>query len=175
MIAENRCPRNLEIFHKFDKAKPNRTVVVKFSVNNIPCKQNQIRLGCVDKLGDIIEATLNSIALQAKDVMDVMVDELGSKMVYLGVDGGASVNNYLMQYQANLLDVKLTRPLCLETTALGAAYLCGLALGVYENLDSIKKFHNIEKVFISNMDNKTRENINKSWKMAVNATMKYKK
>lgn len=124
---------------------------------------------------DIIEATINSIALQAKDVMDVMVEELGSKMVYLGVDGGASINNYLIQYQANLLDVKLTRPACLETTALGAAYLCGLALGVYDNLESIKKFHNIEKVFISNMDQKTKDEINSSWKMAVNATMKYKK
>ena len=123
----------------------------------------------------IISATLNSIALQAKDVMDVMVDDLGSKMVYLGVDGGTSVNNYLMQYQADLLDVKLTRPACLETTALGAAYLCGLALGVYENLESIKKFHNIEKVFMSNMDAEVREEIVDSWKMAVNATMKYKK
>ena len=123
----------------------------------------------------IIAATLNSIALQAKDVMDVMVEELGSKMVYLGVDGGASVNNYLMQYQADLLDVKLTRPACLETTALGAAYLAGLALGVYEDLDSIRKFHSMEKVFISNMNTEERENISSSWKMAVNATMKYKK
>ena len=124
--------------------------------------------------GNIIAATLNSIALQAKDVMDVMKEELGSKIKYLGVDGGASINNYLMQYQANVLDVKLTRPVCLETTALGAAYLAGLALGIYKDFKEIKKNHNIEKVFISSMKNSEREGINNKWKKAIEATIKYK-
>ena len=124
--------------------------------------------------GNIIAATLNSIALQAKDVMDVMKEELGSKIKYLGVDGGASINNYLMQYQANVLDVKLTRPVCLETTALGAAYLAGLALGIYKDFTEIKKNHNIEKVFISSMKNSEREEINNKWKKAIEATIKYK-
>ena len=124
--------------------------------------------------GNVIAATLNSIALQAKDVMDVMKEELGKKMVYLGVDGGASINDYLMQYQANVLDVKLTRPVCLETTALGAAYLAGLALGIYQDFDEIKKNHQIEKVFISSMKQKERDEINTKWKKAIDATIKYK-
>ena len=124
--------------------------------------------------GHIIAGTLNSIALQAKDVMDVMVEELGKKAVYLGVDGGASINNYLMQYQANILNIKLTRPVCLETTALGAAYLAMLTLDIYKDFEEIKKNHRIEKVFISNMKENERVEISKKWKKAIEATIKYK-
>lgn len=124
---------------------------------------------------NIIAAMLNAIAFQAKDVMDVMVDELGYKMQYLGVDGGASANNYLMQFQADLLNVKLMKPKCLETTALGATYLAGLAVGVYKSIDEIKRMHNTEQVFISNMSDEIRNEQIKNWKKAVEATMKYKK
>lgn len=124
---------------------------------------------------NIIGAMLNAIAFQAKDVMDVMVEELGYQMQYLGVDGGASANNYLMQFQADLLNVKLMKPKCLETTALGATYLAGLATGVYKDIDEIKKMHNTEQVFMSNMSDEVRNEQIENWKKAVEATMKYKK
>lgn len=123
---------------------------------------------------NIIGAMLNAIAFQAKDVMDVMVEELGYEMQYLGVDGGASSNNYLMQFQADLLNVKLMKPKCLETTALGATYLAGLATGVYGTIDEIRKLHNTEQIFMSNMSEEVRNEQIKNWKKAVKATMEYK-
>lgn len=124
---------------------------------------------------NIICATIESIAYQAKDVMDVMIEESGCDIPYLGVDGGASVNDYMMQFQADLVDTKLIRPKCLETTALGATYLAGLATGVFKSIDEIKKLHQAEQIFMKRMNDDVRKEKIDGWKMAIDATMKYKK
>ena len=95
-------------------------------------------------------------------------------MEYLGVDGGASSNNYLMQFQADILNAKLIRPICLEMTALGSMYLAGLALRIYENIDEIKKMHQVQKVFFGHMTNSERMEKLDKWHTAVKATMQFK-
>lgn len=122
----------------------------------------------------ITVAAIEASAYQAKDVMDVMIEESGVNIQYLGVDGGASVNDYLMQFQANLLDAKLTRPKCKETTALGATYLAGLATGVFDSIESIKKLHQVEQIFVKNITEEEKNCRIRGWKKAVNATLQYK-
>ncbi|MCM1513933.1 MAG: glycerol kinase GlpK [Anaeroplasma bactoclasticum] len=122
----------------------------------------------------IIAATIESIAYQAKDVMDVMQEESNYDIQYLGVDGGASVNDYMMQFQADLLNCKLIRPLCKETTALGATYLAGLSTGVFHSREEIQHLHQVEQVFVSRMDNNERKNRMKGWKTAIQSTLQYK-
>lgn len=121
-----------------------------------------------------ITATIESIAYQSKDVMEVMKEEAGIRIKTLAVDGGASANNYLMQFQANILDVKVLRPKCLETTALGAAYLAGLAVKVWKNKEDIMKNHTMEKIFLNNIDEEKRNNLYKGWAKAVEATRVFK-
>lgn len=123
----------------------------------------------------IISATIESIAYQAKDVMDVMIEESSCNIPYLGVDGGASINDYMMQFQADLLDTKLMRPKCLETTALGATYLAGLATGVFQSIEEIKKLHQVEQIFMRRMNDTIRNEKIAGWKKAIQATMQYKK
>lgn len=124
---------------------------------------------------NITAATIESIAYQAHDVMSVMRKESNCNIQYLGVDGGASVNDYMMQFQADLLNTKLIRPVCLETTALGAAYLSGLATGVFQSIEEIKKLHQVEQVFLRRMSDSERNEKLAGWKMAIHATMHYKK
>jgi len=121
-----------------------------------------------------INATVESIAYQSKDVMEVMKAESGLKLNTLAVDGGASCNNYLMQFQSDILNCKIVRPACLETTALGAAYLAGLATNVWVDKAEIKKFNTIEKVFISRMSEEKRNKLYHGWKVAVRATREFK-
>lgn len=121
-----------------------------------------------------VNATVESIAYQSKDVMEVMKEESGLQINSLSVDGGASCNDYLMQFQSDLLNCKIVRPSCLETTALGAAYLAGLAVKVWKNKQEIKKFHSIEKIFLSKMDEENRNKLYKGWKTAVKATREFK-
>lgn len=121
-----------------------------------------------------VNATVESIAYQSKDVMEVMQNEAGIKINTLCVDGGASANNYLMQFQSDILDCKIYRPECLETTALGAAYLAGLATKLYKDKKELKTSHNIEKIFISNMSESTRDKLYNGWKKAVEATRLFK-
>lgn len=123
----------------------------------------------------ITVATIESIAYQAKDVMDVMIDESKFDIKYLGVDGGASINDYMMQFQADLLDTRLNRPACLETTALGATYLAGLATGVFTSIDEIKKLHQVEQIFMRRMKKEVVKEKVDGWKIAVNAARQYKK
>ena len=120
---------------------------------------------------DLAKATLEAIAFQSKDVMEAMVKASSIEINEVAVDGGASANNFLLQFQANLLNKKITRPVCLETTALGAAYLAGLATGYYKNLDEIKKNHEIDKFFLpfKNLDDRY-----KKWLKAVEATRVFK-
>lgn len=121
-----------------------------------------------------ITATLESIAYQTKDVMEVMKEEAKTKIRTLAVDGGASANNYLMQFQADILDVKVLRPKCLETTALGAAYLAGLATHVWKNKEEILKDHTIEKIFLNTISEDERNKRYNGWKKAIEATRVYK-
>jgi len=123
---------------------------------------------------NVIAAVIEGIAYQAKDVMDVMKKEAGFDIQYLGVDGGASVNNFLMQFQADLLNVKLVRPRCLETTALGAFYLAALAIGWFKSTEEIKKYHQVDRLFLSHMTEEERERRLKGWQKAVQATMTFK-
>lgn len=98
----------------------------------------------------ITVAAIEASPYQAKDVMDVMIEESGFNIKYLGVDGGASVNDYMMQFQADLLDAKLIRPICQETTALGAMYLAGLAIGFYKSKEDIKNFIRLKNIYKTN-------------------------
>ena len=120
---------------------------------------------------DFAKATLEAIAFQTKDVMNVMASEAMVDIQEVLVDGGASFNDYLMQFQANLLNKKVLRPVCLETTALGAAYLAGLATGYYKSIEEIKKFHAIDKFFMPNRNLDKRYD---KWKKAVEATRVFK-
>ena len=117
-----------------------------------------------------INATVESIAYQTKDVMEVMTLDSGIQINEMSVDGGASVNNYLLQFQADLLNCKIRRPECLETTALGAAYMAGLALGVWKNLEELKRLSDINQIFIRRMDASLVEQKYNGWKKAVEAT-----
>ena len=122
-------------------------------------------------VADLAKATLESIAFQFKDVMEAMVEASSIEINEVSVDGGASANNYLLQFQANLLNKKITRPVCLETTALGAAYLAGLATGYYKDLNDIRKNHEIDKFFLPN---KNLDDRYKKWLKAVEATRVFK-
>ena len=121
-----------------------------------------------------INATLNSIALQALDVIDIMQKESKVKIETLKVDGGATTNNYLMQYQANILNAKVLLPNCLETTALGACFLAGLNSGFFKDIDEIKTIHQYKREFLPNMDESERKIIKEKWNKAIQATRVFK-
>ena len=115
----------------------------------------------------IIRATLESIALQVCDVIDAMKADAGTEITTLKVDGGASANNFLMQFQADMLDAAVKRPACVESTAMGAAYLAGLAVGYWENKEEVIKNQQIGRVFEPNMDPEERAAKRKGWNKAV--------
>ena len=121
-----------------------------------------------------INATLNSIALQTLDVIDVMQKESKVKIETLKVDGGATTNNYLMQYQADILNSIVKLPFQLETTALGAAYLAGLYTQFFKDIQAIKDIHRYKMDFKPQMDDKSRENIDNKWRKAIDATRMFK-
>ena len=123
---------------------------------------------------NITAAAIEASPYQAKAVMDAMIEEANHDILYLGVDGGASINNYMMQFQADLLNAKLIRPKCLETTALGACYLAGLATGVFESIDQIKKMHQVEQVFVRNISDEELYNRMNGWNQAISSTLSYK-
>lgn len=115
----------------------------------------------------IVRATLDSIAYQVSDVLGAMGEASGINLVSLNVDGGASANNYLMQTQADIIDVPVNRPICIESTALGAAYLAGLSVGYWESYDDISKNYGIDRSFEPKMEQTVREKMLKGWKKAV--------
>ena len=115
----------------------------------------------------IIRATLESMAYQVRDVLDVMEKDSDIVLKVLNVDGGASVNNFLMQTQADLCNVPVERPKCVETTAIGVAYLAGLAVGFWESIDDIKKSRSIDRTFIPNLSDEVRSEKIRMWKKAV--------
>lgn len=121
----------------------------------------------------IIRATLESIAYQSRDVLQAMEADSGIKLKELKVDGGASVSRFLMQFQADILGVTVNRPRTVETTALGAAYLAGLAVGFWNGKSDIIKNWASDKVFTPQMDVNTRETLYSNWKRAVERSMKW--
>ena len=123
----------------------------------------------------LVRATLESIAYQVKDVLNAMQEDSGLKLKDLRVDGGASSNNFLMQFQSDILDVNIDRPKVVETTALGAAYLAGLAVEFYNNKDEIKKSWIIDREFIPNMSYDKRNLLYKGWKKAVSRSLLWAK
>ena len=121
----------------------------------------------------IAKAALDSIAFQTADVLKAMEADSGIEIKELRVDGGATVNNILMQFQSDLLNTAVVRPRITETTALGAAYLAGLATGYWNSVDEIQQQWQIEKKFTSQMEEDKRESLMKGWKKAVHAAMSY--
>lgn len=122
-----------------------------------------------------IRATLESLAYQTRDVLDAMEKDSKIEVKTLRVDGGAVKNDFLMQFQSDILDVPVERPEINETTALGAAYLAGLAVGYWKSKDEIRNRWNLEKQFDSKMDETKREDLYKGWQTAVKATQVFKK
>lgn len=116
----------------------------------------------------IIRATLESIAFSANDVLRAMEADSGIVLSRLKVDGGASANNFLMQTQADIINATVVRPECVETTALGAAYLAGLATGYWENRQEIMVNAGIDRIFNPELTDQDRERKIKGWKKAVN-------
>ncbi|MCY6990354.1 glycerol kinase GlpK [Staphylococcus argensis] len=121
-----------------------------------------------------IRATLESLCYQTRDVLEAMEKDSDIKVNNLRVDGGAVKNNFIMQFQADLLNVEVERPEVSETTALGAAYLAGLAVKFWDNKDSIADGWKLEKEFKPEMDDKERTKLYKGWKKAVEATQVFK-
>jgi glycerol kinase len=117
----------------------------------------------------IIRATLESLAYQTRDVLMAMESDSGLKLKTLRVDGGASANNFLMQFQSDILAVEVSRPEVLETTALGAAYLAGLAVGFWQKSELINE-RKTERSFNPTMPEDNREKLYKIWQKAVEKT-----
>ncbi len=116
-------------------------------------------------------AVLESIAFQMTDLLEAMTKDSQITLSELRVDGGASVSNIMMQIQANLIRTMVNRPKTVETTALGAAYLAGLAVGMWDSLEEIERNREVEKVFIPKMNQTDRDKLYKGWKRAVERSM----
>jgi glycerol kinase len=115
----------------------------------------------------IIRATLESIAYQTKDVIEAMIDDSGINLTVLKVDGGASANNFLMQFQSDILNVNIERPDITETTALGAAYLAGLATGFWKSKGEVIQNWSMNKMFKPAINDDERNKLYRGWKKAV--------
>jgi glycerol kinase len=115
----------------------------------------------------LVRATLESLAYQTRDLIDAMTDDLGTRITSLKVDGGACSNNFLMQFQSDILNCTVKRPVCVETTSLGAAYLAGLAVGYWENKEDVVHNWQTDRIFEPSMEDEKREELLKEWKKAV--------
>ncbi|TMW70404.1 glycerol kinase GlpK [Alteribacter natronophilus] len=122
----------------------------------------------------LIRATLESLAFQTKDVMEAMESDAGIPVKQMRVDGGVVANDFLMQFQSDLLDKPVERPVIQETTALGAAYLAGLATGFWSDRTEISRQWDVDRRFEPEMDEKTRDGCYRGWKKAVEAAMVFK-
>lgn len=119
---------------------------------------------------DFVKATLQSLAYQTRDIIDTMEMDTGIDIPVLKVDGGAAMNDYLMQFQADIIGTEIARAENLETTALGAAFLAGLAVGFWKDLDELKTLNKAGQVFQPSMNNARKEQLYRGWKQAVKAT-----
>lgn len=123
----------------------------------------------------IIRATLESIGYQVNDVLHAMKADSGIDLAALKVDGGASANDFLMQFQSDIINAPVKRPCCVETTAMGAAYLAGLAVGYWGSKEDVIKNWAIDKVFTPAMDGEDREEKIKGWNKAVKCSFGWAK
>lgn len=123
----------------------------------------------------LIRATVESLAYQVTDVIQAMERDSHMKLNSLRVDGGASANNFLMQFQSDILDAQVVRPSCIETTALGAAYLAGLAAGFWKDAAEIEKNWKQERLFSPSITEENRKKLLKGWKKAVACTFQWEK
>lgn len=121
-----------------------------------------------------VRATLESLAYQTKDVLDAMEKDSNISLKTLRVDGGAVKNDFLMGFQSDLLDVPVERPEINETTALGAAYLAGIAVGFWNDRSDIAKQWNLDKRFDPKMEEDSRDSLYSGWKKAVKAAQAFK-
>lgn len=121
-----------------------------------------------------VRATLESLAYQTKDVLDAMIADSGIDLKALRVDGGAVKNDFLMQFQSDILGVPVERPVVQETTALGAAFLAGLAVGYWKDKEEIKQQSENERTFTVEMSKDEQEKLYKGWQKAVEATRQFK-
>ena len=121
----------------------------------------------------IIRATLESLAYQTYDVLTAMQEDSGIKLSALKVDGGACANNFLMQFQSNVIQVPVQRPVCIETTALGAAYLAGLAVGYWSSKEEVMENWAVSRTFVPEMDEATSKKLIKGWEKAVGRSLKW--
>lgn len=122
----------------------------------------------------LVKATLDSLAYQSKDLINAMQEDCNTQITSLNVDGGASANNVLMQFQADILNCTVNRPKNTESTALGAAYLTGISVGLWKQHDILKN-KTIENTFTPKMENAKREKLYKGWQKAVKRTMNWEK
>lgn len=121
----------------------------------------------------MIRATLESIAYQSRDVIDAMVEDSGIALNTIKVDGGAAANDFLLQFQADIIGGVVERPSVIETTALGVAYLAGLAVGFWKDLDELRASHEISHHFEADMDEDKRNKLYAGWKKAVTRAMSW--
>ena len=123
----------------------------------------------------IIRATLESLAYQVNDILQAMQADSGIKLAALKVDGGASSNNFLMQFQSDVCNSPVERPECVETTAIGAAYLAGLAVGFWKDINDVMENSKIERTFVPAMDDEKRNALIKGWNKAVRCAFNWAK
>ncbi|HJC57453.1 MAG TPA: glycerol kinase GlpK [Candidatus Eisenbergiella intestinipullorum] len=120
-----------------------------------------------------IRATLESLAYQTQDVLEAMEKDSGIHLKNLRVDGGASANDFLMQFQADIMNREVLRPACIETTALGAAYLAGIAVGFWKDREDVRRNWSLERTFTPSMPEEKRREKLKGWKRAVRCAVSY--
>ena len=123
----------------------------------------------------LVRATVESLAYQVTDVIEAMEKEAGVRLKSLKVDGGACANNFLMQFQSDILGAQVKRSGCIETTALGAAYLAGIAVGYWSGKDEVKANWELERVFLPEMAEDDRRKLKKGWKRAVKCSFGWAK
>lgn len=121
----------------------------------------------------LIRAALDSISYQTRDLLETASDGLGIKVSLLKAVGGASRNNLMLQFTSDILGIDIERPKNIEATAAGAAYLAGLAIGYWKDLEDIRRVRKVDRVFTPQMDEETREKYYKGWKRAVRATLEW--
>ncbi len=121
----------------------------------------------------LVRAALESMAYQTADLLEAMAEDLGRPLHALRVDGGAAANDFLMEFQADVLDLPVLRPSSIETTSLGAAYLAGLATGYWNNLDDIRENWQLDRTFQPSMEEADRERHLRAWRRAVAATRSF--
>jgi glycerol kinase len=119
----------------------------------------------------IVRATLESIGYQSRDVIEAMIEDSGIDLKMIKVDGGASANDFLIQFQADIINKEVQRPKVIETTALGVAYLAGLAVGFWKDIEEVESAWRMERSFEVSMENEQRERLYKGWKKAVKRSL----